>query len=95
MKKLTDRERKIADAEYEKHKYDMMCPHATNPLQIKELCKRCASLDRQGISVYQMPQGDWAYSIMGNYPVRVGIISDGFKSRQEAENQALHRIGLA
>jgi len=95
MGNLTDKERKIADAEYEKHKYDMMCPHTTNPLQIKELCRRCRSLERLGISVYQMPDklgGDWACSIMDDYPYFSGIISDGFKTRATAENWAFKKV---
>ena len=89
---LTEKEQKIIDEEYEKHKYDDICPHTTNPLQLKRLCKRCVLLDRQGISVYQMPQGDWACSIMGNFPYKEGIISDGFKSRVDAENWAIKAV---
>ncbi len=88
---LTNRERQIVNREYEKHKYDNICPHTTNPLQLKSLCKRCKSLNRNGVSVYQMPQGDWACSIMGDFPHKVGIISDGFKSRKDAEEWALRR----
>ena len=45
---LTDKERKIMDAAYEEGlvilrewRKDNMCPHTTNPLQLKRLCKRC------------------------------------------------------
>jgi len=87
---LTDKEIKKIDTEYEKHKHDNMCPHTTNPLQLKSLCKRCRLLDTSGISVYQMPQGDWGCSIMGDMTLSCpGIISDGFKSRHDAEQWAL------
>jgi len=91
MGKLTDKEREIVNTEYERHKYYNICPHTTNPLQLKELCKRCRSLDILGISVYQMPLGDWGCSIMGNFPHKEGIISDGFKSRKDAEEWALSK----
>jgi len=82
---LTDRERQIVDREYEKHKYDNICPHTTDPRQLKSLCKRCVKLDILSIHVYQMPSGmggDWAASSAGK-------ISDGFKSRHDAEEWAL------
>lgn len=72
-------DRKIIDAEYEAHKMDDICPHTTNPLQLKTLCRRCRTLDMLGVSVYQMPQGDWAVSYNCE-------ISDGYSTRQEAEN---------
>jgi len=87
MSKLTDKERKIVDIEYEKHKYDNICPHTTNPLQLKSLCRRCRKLDILNILVYQMPPklgGDWAASAEG-------IISDGFKSRFDAEEWAVDK----
>jgi len=83
--KLTDKEIEIVDAEYEKHKYDNICPHTTNPLQLKSLCQRCRKLDILNIHVYQMPSklgGDWTASFEC-------IISDGFKNRAEAEEWAL------
>jgi len=61
--KLTDKERKIVDAEYEKHKHDNICPHTTNPLQLKSLCKRCRRLDIPGINAYQIPQGVYGCSV--------------------------------
>jgi len=82
---LTDKERKIIDTEYERHKYDNICPHTTNPLQLKSLCKRCRKLDILNISVYQMPSklgGDWAAR-------SAGVIADGFKTRAEAEDWAI------
>ena len=83
--KLTDKERQVVDVEYEKHKHDNICPHTTNPLQLKSLCLRCKTLDILGISVYQMPDkmgGDWAFQY-------AEIISDDFKTREDAENGAL------
>ena len=55
--------------------------------QVTHLCQRCALLDILNISVYQMPDGmggDWACSVMG-------FMSDGFKSRQDAEQWAINR----
>ena len=88
---LTDKERKIADHEYEKHKYDNICPHTTNPLQLKSLCRRCVMLDKLGISVYQMPRpwGDWACRCSYS-----GLIADGFTSRINAERGAIKSCGL-
>jgi len=66
-----------------------ICPHTSNPLQLKSLCNRCRKLDILGIIVYQMPSklgGDWAAS-------SAGIISDGFKSRSDAEEWALNLRG--
>lgn len=83
--KLTDKERRIVDFEYEKHKRDNICPHTTSPLQLKSLCKRCRTLDILNINVYQMPPGlgaDWAASSRG-------VISDGFKNRHDAEEWAI------
>lgn len=91
---LTDKEIKIIDTEYEKHKHDNICPHTTNPLQLKSLCKRCRLLDTSGIGVYQMPRGGWGCSIMRDMTLSCpGIISDGFKSRRDAEQWALKRKG--
>uniref|UniRef100_A0A6M3JNT7 Uncharacterized protein n=1 Tax=viral metagenome TaxID=1070528 RepID=A0A6M3JNT7_9ZZZZ len=88
---LTDKERKIIDAEYEKHRHDNICPHTTNPLQLRTVCKRCNLLDVSGISVYQMPQGDWGCSIMKSTSCH-GVISDGFKTRNHAEEWALEQF---
>ena len=85
---LTDKERKIIDGEYEKHKYDNCCPHTTNPRQLKHLCKRCVEIESKSIYIYQMPEklgGDWAASANG-------IISDGFKNRHDAEEWAFEQF---
>lgn len=85
--KLTDKERGIIDFQYAAHKRDNMCPHNRVPLQLKTLCKRCRQLEALGINVYQMPEclgSDWAASAEG-------IISDGFPSRQAAEDWAFNR----
>ena len=79
---LTEEEEQIINEEYKKHKYDNCCPHTTNPLQLKHLCKRCVDIESKTIYIYQMPQGDWAASANG-------IISDGFKNRHDAEEWAL------
>jgi len=63
------------------------CPHTTNPLQVKSCCKRCILLEAFNINIYQMPQklgNDWACSVSG-------FISDGFKSRQDAEQWAINK----
>jgi len=82
---LTDTERRIIDDEYEKHKYDNIYPHTTNPLQLKSYCKRCVKVESLSIYIYQMPQGDWVASANG-------IISDGFKSRKDAEEWAFEQF---
>ena len=83
--KLTNKEIAIVDAEYEKHKYDNICPHTTNPLQLKSLCQRCRKLDILNINVYQ------TLSKLGSYWTASsgGVIADGFKSRSEAEEWAI------
>jgi len=87
MDKLTNKEIQFIDTEYGKHKYGNICPHTINPRQLKALCQRCRKLDILHISVYQMPVklgGDWAAHFEGD-------ISDGFKSRAEAEEWALNK----
>lgn len=69
------------------------CPHTTNPLQLKSLCKRCRLLEELGIYVYPMPQGDWgcSVSLCNCGLIGCGEVSDGFESRQDAEEWAIKR----
>ena len=87
----TDKKIEIIDTEYEKHRYDNICPHTSSPLQVKSLCKRCRLLDISGISVYPVGQSDWGCSIILTLSCP-GIMSDGFKSRYDAEQWALKRL---
>lgn len=64
------------------------CLHTTNPLQVKSLCSRCMMLDKLNILVYQMPAclgGDWAARARG-------YISDGFRTKEDAEKWALAQV---
>ena len=60
------------------------CPHTTNPFQVKSCCNRCILLEILNINIYKMPQGDWGCSVLG-------FISDGFKSRQAAEQWVINK----
>ena len=87
---LTDKETQIVEETYQLGKEwlrkDYYCPHTTNPLQVKSCCKRCILLEILKINVYRMSSlgGDWACSVLG-------FISDGFKSRQDAEQWAINK----
>ena len=68
------------------------CPHTTNPLQLRSLCKRCQVLQNLNIEVYPMPWGDWGCSAEFStlkLPLCNGVMSDGFKSRYGAEEWAI------
>ena len=68
------------------------CPHTTNPIQLKSLCGRCRLLDSLGIDIYKMPKGEFGCSVQFpkiTLPLCNGVISDGFKSREEAEEWAI------
>jgi len=72
-----------------------LCPHTTNPLQRPNLCRRCQLLKELAISVYQMPQGDYGCAISNIKTLGImgfGVMSDGFKTRYDAEEWAIKRL---
>ena len=69
------------------------CPHTTNPIQLKSLCKRCQMLEDSSIEVYPVPWGGFGCSVQLplTLPLCNGVISDGFKTRYDAEEWAIKR----